>query len=315
MDQGGPPPSPPGSDWTVVMARMLGGLEKRFNARMDTSDTGIHQRMDDVESNLGSNIREVSDDLEKLKRRVELNEKGLDQKIETALNKMTAGPSQRSFPSNSARPRPLSRPSGLAASHGPDGDGRKQELYWKARRSLRLWPINGTDLKLALSVFLTDELNMDPDICEEIDGFDVRRVRSARGRVDNEVCVVFPDIETRDSVRAAAPNLAGKKMGMRLEIPEYLRPNLRALESMSYMMKQSNPQLKRNVKFDDEVMDLVMDIRTSPDGPWRKLRPDQAMEAKKNRAAPSREQAGELDSDAIQSLLSSTASSQGGAGV
>ena len=161
--------------------------------------------------------------------------------------------------------------------------------------------------KSSLSIFWVDELDMDPDICEEIDSYEVRRVRSARGRVENEVCVTFPDVETRDAVRASAPNLAGKKMGMRLEIPEYLRPSLRALESMSYLMKQSNPQLKRNIKFDDERMDLVMDVRLAPEKPWQKIRPDQALEAKKGRAAPSREQTTELDSTALRTLLSNPA--------
>ena len=90
---------------------------------------------------------------------------------------------------------------------------------------------------------------------------------------------------------------------MRLEIPESLRPSLRALESMSYMLKQSNPSLKRNIKYDDEVMDLVMDIRLNESAQWRKVRPEQAMDAKKNRAMPSREDQVELDSATLQTFL------------
>ena len=100
---------------------------------------------------------------------------------------------------------------------------------------------------------------------------------------------------------------------MQLEIPEHLRQNLRALESMSFLMKQSHTGLKRNIKFDDEVMDLVMDVRVSPDDPWRKMRPDQAIAAKKNRAVPSREQSVELDSTAIQSLLATSGAAGGAA--
>ena len=90
---------------------------------------------------------------------------------------------------------------------------------------------------------------------------------------------------------------------MRLEIPETLRPNLRALESMSYLLKQSNPTLKRIIKYDDEVMDLVMDVKLNESAPWKKIRPEQAIQAKKNRAIPSREDQVELDSDAIQTFL------------
>ena len=139
-----------------------------------------------------------------------------------------------------------------------EGDDR----YWRARRSLRLWPVIGQDLNAAVANFLTQELQMDQDIADEIINFEIRRVRSAKGKHANEVIVAFPDVETRDAVRSAAPKLAGKKdKGMRLEIPESLRPSLRALESMSYLLKQANPTLKRNIKYDDEVLDLVMDIK------------------------------------------------------
>ena len=50
---------PPGNNWERVMASMLGGLEGRFNERMDSSDKGIHTRMDKVEKNLGRQIDEV----------------------------------------------------------------------------------------------------------------------------------------------------------------------------------------------------------------------------------------------------------------
>ena len=225
--------------------------------------------MTTVEKNLGGNIQEVREDLETLKLRVQQNEAGLDVRIESVLNKMS-GPSTSGLPGNGVRPCPLSRaPQAQARPQmgpqtGAADDSRRQDAYWRARRSIRLWPVK-CDLRSSLSIFLVDELDMDPDICEEIDSYEVRRVRSARGRVENEICVTFPNVETRDAVRAMAPNMAGKKMGMRLEIPEYLRPSLRALESMSYMMKQSNPQLKRNIKFDDERMDLVMDVRLAED--------------------------------------------------
>ena len=103
---------------------------------------------------------------------------------------------------------------------------------------------------------------MDKDNADEVKDFEIRRVRLAKGKHANEVIITFPEVETRDAVRAAAPRLAGKtNMGMRLEIPESLRPSLRALESMSYFLKQTNRSLKRNIKYDNEVMDLIMDVK------------------------------------------------------
>ena len=146
---------------------------------MDSSDSKIQKRMDKVEDSLGGNIRAVSEDLEELKRRVEKNEDGLDSRIETVINKMSSGQGPRPPPGGTVRPRPLSRPSDLGARPAASDDVRRQEQYWKARRSIRLWPVKGLDLRLALSIFLTDELKMDPDICEEINSYEVRRVRSA----------------------------------------------------------------------------------------------------------------------------------------
>ena len=149
----------------------------------------------------------------------------------------------------------------MAGQRPPLTAGADDDRYWRARKSLRLWPIIGPDLQAAVTTYLVDTLQMERDIIDDVQHFKIRRVRSARGKHANEVIIKFPDVETRDAVRSAAPKLAGRKdLGMRLEIPESLRPSLRALESVSYLMKKNNPALKRNVKFDDETLDLVMDL-------------------------------------------------------
>ena len=118
--------------------------------------------------------------------------------------------------------------------------------------------------------------------------------------------VLFPDIETRDAVRAAASNLSGHpEAGLRLEIPDFLRPALRSLESVSYSLKSSNPQMKRNVKFDNENLDLVMDIKLAEGDHWRKIRPSEAKEAKKGQILPSREGGSEINVGDLQALMQS----------
>ena len=114
--------------------------------------------------------------------------------------------------------------------------------------------------------------------------------------------VRFPDVAMRDAVRSAAFNLAGKKAGIRLEIPDALRPSLKALESTAYHLKQSNPGMKRNVKFDDEVQNLVMDVKLDEDGTWRKIRPAQAQAA---RAVSGADNGGEeMGLDELQTFMS-----------
>ena len=123
-----------------------------------------------------------------------------------------------------------------------------------------------------------------------VDQLEIRAVRSSKSKIADEVIVVFPDLDIRDAVRSAAYNLAGaSNAGIRLKIPESLRQSLRALESIAYMLKQKHPGLKRNVKFDDAAMNLVMDIKLDATWQWKKMRPDQALEASKGRAEPSRE--------------------------
>ena len=103
-------------------------------------------------------------------------------------------------------------------------------------------------------------------------------VRPGRGnKTKNEVVICFPDVETRDTVRAAAAGLAGHMYsGMRFEIPEHLRPSLRALEKVSFDLRKKNPGMRRNIKFDDAVMDLVLDVKLEEAAPWQKIRPEQA---------------------------------------
>ena len=152
---------------------------------------------------------------------------------------------------------------------------------------------------------MTNLLGLDPDFLQDLASYEIRPVRSTRSKVPNEVVVIFPDVDTRDSVRRSASNLAGNTgAGIRLEIPEFLRQNHRALESLCYMLKQKNPTLKRNIKFDDDALDLVLDIKKNDSSPWQKIRPKQAIEAKRLRAEPSREEGCELDSDAITTMLS-----------
>ena len=234
------------------------------------------------------------------------NEKGLDKKIETVLTRMSGSGPPRHAGMQGVRPRPLASAPSSSRTHD---SSYKEEKYWRARRSLRLWPVPGPDLQASLAAFMRGDLGLDDDLVAEVPSFDIRSVRSTKSKVAHEVVVVFPDVDTRDMVRRSASNLAGHKdKGVRLEIPEFLRPSLRALESLSYMLKQSNPSLKRNVKFDDEVLDLVMDVRINESAPWRKIRPAQALEAKKGRADPSREESTELAPAEIQAFMSTMAS-------
>ena len=52
-----------------------------------------------------------------------------------------------------------------------------------------------------------------------------------------------------------------------------MQSSLKALESVSYNLKQKFPKIRRNIEFDDNELDLVLDFNTDPDGgaTWRKV--------------------------------------------
>ena len=103
--------------------------------------------------------------------------------------------------------------------NGYSRDTSKDDRYWRARRSLRLWPIKGQDLRVAVGDFMTNLLGLDPDFLQDLASYEIRPVRSTRSKVPNEVVVIFPDVDTRDSVRRSASNLAGNTGGNKIGNP------------------------------------------------------------------------------------------------
>ena len=70
--------------------------------------------------------------------------------------------------------------------------------------------------------------------------------------------------------------------------------------------KKKNPKLKRNIRFDDELMDLFMDycLDTEATHPvWKKLNPDNAKAARRNLPA---DQQGETTEEELDAMLTGT---------
>lgn len=101
----------------------------------------------------------------------------------------------------------------------------------------------------------------------------------------NEAIVTFETKEIRDAVRARASQLADYRdaAGMRLELPDYLQKDFRALINLAYDLKSKNVDLKRNIKFDEEDLGLFMDVQVRTGGNWKRVKPDQARKLSKTR--------------------------------
>ena len=275
------------------------------------------ERIESVETGFDDVTAEVKD----LKDRVVSNERNLDAKIDQALERkakqsgiLGAGPFRYDMSRLTTKDRRRIREGPSVSAAGPVESSREsmkeaqEAQYWIARRSLRLWPIVGPDLYDATVDFLRDKLKQDPRTIGSRDELHVRPAGTiGRAKSKDEVIIRFPDATTRDAVRSAAFNLAGSSAGMRLEIPDNLRPSLRALESVSYNLKKAHPGLKRNVKFDDEVMDLVLDIKLDDSSQWRKIRPQQAMTVKLS--LPGKNDDSEVDSNELHGMMSGSVAS------
>ena len=150
--------------------------------------------------------------------------------------------------------------------------------------------------------FLKERLALDERFVEEDMGsVIVRRNVERKPKNKDEVCVEFENKQVRDAIKAQGPNLAKfrDEAGMRLEIPDGLQKDFKALMALAYDLKQTRKELKRNVKFDEENLGLFMDIQSAKDGEWKRIRPHQAHRAmKERRGGPA-----DMDEEEILSLL------------
>ena len=305
----------------------------RLDGKLDSMDSRLGGRLDILKSDIDDKFIEVQEDVDDLRTRVIQNEEGLENKIQKVIDRQPAGPGggvnlekqidealtakmrcSRAFMRPVHTPRTRSATTDRSAPVDASREAyqmQKEGAYWAARRSLRVWPVSGPDLCQAASDFLVDFLKQDLRSIPSREDMSVR-VAGSNGKAKNkdEVVIRFPDVTSRDAVRSAAFHLAGKKAGIRLEIPDSLRPSLRALETAAYNLKKKNPSMKRNVKFDDEVLDLIMDVRLDENSPWRKIRPEQALAAKE--ISPVNGDGEEMRADEIQSFCSSGQPSSGG---
>ena len=181
---------------------------------------------------------------------------------------------------------------------------KKEDQFRAARRSLRLWPIEGGKRE-GLEDYLRSKLRLDENfIREELGEVLLRRPLDARGKnkIDNEYIVTFESKHVRDTVKAAASNLANfrEMAGMKLHVPGHLQRDFQALMNLSYDLKKKHTELKRNIKFDEEDLGLFMDIRLSAEGEWKRVKPDQAAAANKSRR---KGLAKDLGSEELKELL------------
>ena len=162
--------------------------------------------------------------------------------------------------------------------------------YLTARRSVRLWPVEGhndDELWEGVGEFLHGTLAInETDVCQE-DIETITRVIGGNGHTEkNEVMVRNFDKLKRDLVVSSSPNLAkevdrdGKPTaGIRFEIPSELTDTFRLLHRFGTRLRaRHGVGTKRHIKFDDFCGSLYANIKLPGDSSWTRVTPDMARE-------------------------------------
>ena len=176
--------------------------------------------------------------------------------------------------------------------------GDSERNYWWARRAIRIWPVkaNSTqEMWKGAGDFFFDVLDIPRTNLNESSVAEVRRLETVRRRIErrptrvhSELLVVFKDIAMRDMVVSFAPNLAranqtGQTAGLRMEIPSHLQGVFKTLDSHGHLLRDRHgPGLKRNIRFDDMELSLVMDLKLPDQASWMRVDYETAREELKH---------------------------------
>ena len=283
---------------------------KAMMERISNQMGGVRDDIGTVRTELGEKIQESKDATNALKERMDISDSTFKTRVMEVMSTVGILPDGAGTTDDPAGPVPTFSSAGQSSSsrsyascfsstgildRGVAGDTRsmvtstsKEDRYWHCRRSVRLWPVSGPDLKTALGEFLRTRLRLDASFLADMGEVGIKKIASGpASKITGEITVLFSTVEVRDAVKRSAKELAGDdQAGVRLEIPYNLQTSLKALESISYNLKQKNKKMRRNIKFDDQEQDLVLDFNPDPEGgaAWKRVTAQQAKKMKTKRS-------------------------------
>ena len=239
----GPGPAAGNSSIETLMLN----IEARQNARMD-------KLMESIQTNTGE-LKAVKDLVAARENAILDEVRAKDQKTNARIDELSAV---------------------IASGAMNSRESKRSEAYSEHRRSLRLWPVPGPDLKAGLARYLKDKLKFTDEEFKKVGNVSIKKHRDPSSKNPDEVVVLFESKKARDAIKAAGRNLAtaAGTAGMRLHIPGHLQTNFNLLQNLGYHLKQSDEGIRRSIKFDDESEDLVMDVLV--DGSWSRITPEEA---------------------------------------
>ena len=264
-------------------AAFLDRMENMFkNLREDIakSESNTGQKIDDLTAKLTSRLSKAEADLSKVgmevattrtellavREKMDEQERSLPEMVEIAVARKLDSRPADAEPSTGRRPRQL----GSARIDQTE----KEEKYWDARASLRMWPVVGDDMAAAVIDFLDKKLLCPPGMVNVTDVVGiVRVVPRPDAFARDQVIVRFSSVRLRDEVKALSKNLDGtdKFTGVQIEPPDFLRTHYQTFQRLAIQMKKKHPSLKRSVRFLDSELCLTMNVLTARGAEWRTI--------------------------------------------
>ena len=294
------------------MEAMLGGVE----SRMKEETTGMREVLDTQLADLKGKVEENEKRMDDMMSRVEyLVEQKVDEKLASGKSRgvgadVSVGSEGREGGACGSSPESSLRSYAGAAKSGVvrvrvDPEKRKMEQYWDRRRAIRIRPVADGKEEDEVRKYLEAYLKMSRSTINTL-GLE----RSVYERVpygpktkhQRELIIRFPSVEARDLVKSAARNLAGRwqEFGVRHELPDLLKTAMSDLQAVSYDIKRKHPEARRNVLFDDNEMDLVLDFSLREGDVWRRVT---SRQARGRKAAVSRSDEKKLGDEELDRIL------------
>lgn len=257
-------PRPPGNSTGLDLETMSQLLDKKLEGVAKTTD--VNRAISELSDRVRENTESISmlwDRLERLEKR------------STTITSGTVGGESRAF---------------RAGARSAKQEEIRLNEFDKARRTLRIWPIDGESadqIELCLREFLENALDMTTDEVEDLRIESTERVKSARnGLAYDEVAVVFETPERRDELSQRARLLAPYRdgdgrptAGFRMQVPSFLETNFKLLEELGFRLRREHGiGLRRYIKFDETVHDLYLEVKMPESRKWHRIAPAIARE-------------------------------------
>lgn len=258
-----------------------------LHACIDRQTAKLSTRLDSVDESIST----LRSDLTIVNRNVKTNAEKIEaqgQAIKSNLDKISGleGDIKR------LRDNPLPRVPPPSYPEVQRAEPINDDAYFKARRSLRIWPVEGEvreTLWLNSGNFIAGNLglNIGESLIEDVYRPEVPSGPGAK----REVVIVFKQTQSRDSVMGASAKLApfidgaGRPTaGIRLEIPASLRQQFGLLFRYGQALRaRHGAGFRRHIKFDDLDKALFLNVKLPGDEAWSKVTADVARRGLRSR--------------------------------